>query len=230
MLEAVSLPAEPPPQRADPVRPVLAQMRAARIGGIDAARALAIIGMVMIHFGPRGDDAEGVLGWLYSLAHGRASILFVVIAGIGVSLLGRSAQEDATITLLYRSAVLLPLGLALQRLDHGILVILQYYAVYFGVAALALRLRDRTLLHAAAAVAVAGPVLYLGAWIRQPEWFTRPAVELGAPLGAVAVDLVLAGSYPVVTWAAPPAPAGSAQRALAGPDGRARCRTAVGRP
>jgi hypothetical protein len=120
-----------------------------RIRGVDLARAIAIVGMVMVHVGPTGSEATGALGGIYGLSHGRASVLFVLLAGLGVSLLdsdrmldgdrdsARSAarRRPAWARLGFRAALLLPLGLALQLLDHGVLVIVQYYAVYFVVAA-----------------------------------------------------------------------------------------------
>jgi peptidoglycan/LPS O-acetylase OafA/YrhL len=60
---------------------------AGRVRGIDVARALAVVGMVMVHIGPVRMEGSGLVGAAYRLPHGRASILFVVVAGIGVSLL-----------------------------------------------------------------------------------------------------------------------------------------------
>jgi uncharacterized membrane protein len=69
---------------------------ATRISGIDVARALAIVGMVMVHVGPQDAGKPGIAAQAYRLSHGRASILFVVLAGIGVSLLAgdRSPPDD----------------------------------------------------------------------------------------------------------------------------------------
>ncbi len=188
-----------------------------RIRGVDLARAIAIVGMVMVHVGPTGSEATGALGGIYGLSHGRASVLFVLLAGLGVSLLdsdrmldgdrdsARSAarRRPAWARLGFRAALLLPLGLALQLLDHGVLVIVQYYAVYFVVAAGAMTLRDRGLLGAAVLAAVVGPVAYLGAWHWQPEWFSGPATALTDPPLVIARNLALSGSYPLVVWSAP---------------------------
>jgi uncharacterized membrane protein len=178
-----------------------------RIRGIDAARAVAIVGMVMVHIGPTGAEATGTLGAVYGLSHGRASILFVLLAGLGVSLLdGRRSvarRRSAWARLGFRAALLLPLGLALQLLDHGVLVIVQYYAVYFVVAAGAMTLRDSGLLAAAVLATAAGPVAYLGAWHWQPEWFSGAATALTDPPLVIARNLALSGSYPLVVWSAP---------------------------
>lgn len=185
-----------------------APTRGGRIIGIDVARLLAVIGMVMVHFGPTGaSQPEGLAGELYGLAHGRASILFALLAGIGAALLAGdlspSRVRSTRWRLAYRAAVLLPLGLVLQPLDHGVLVILQYYAVYFLIAALAVRLPDVALLGSAAATALLSPVPLLAAWHRWPEWFDHGATELGDPAAVIVRQLLLSGSYPALTWAAP---------------------------
>src|SRR5690606_28996784 len=100
-----------------------------RIPGVDLARALAIIGMFAAHVGPT--YLESPAGRLYALPHGRASVLFVVLAGVGVSLLAGSRSKglaEARRRLLGRAWWLLPAGLVLQALKHGVLVILQTYA------------------------------------------------------------------------------------------------------
>lgn len=178
-----------------------------RLRGIDAARAIAIVGMVMVHFGPTGPEAD-LLDRLYGVTHGRASILFVVLAGVGVSLLAgdRSPRRlrSAWAKLAFRTAVLLPLGLALQELDTNVLVILQYYALYFVVAGAVLPLGDRAVLALAGTLVAAGPVAYVALELAQPGWFAAggPAAWTDEP-AQIARDLVLTGSYPLLTWSGP---------------------------
>jgi uncharacterized membrane protein len=184
-----------------------------RLRGVDVARALAVLGMVMVHFGPT-PAPDTTVGNLYGVSHGRASVLFVLLAGVALTLLvgarshGRSTRRTTSLArgrLVFRGALLLPLGLWLQQLDHGALVILQYYALYFLFAAFVLTLSDRWLLAGGAAVLVGGPVIYLWGKMLVPEWFTRreePA-SLDDPIGKIADDLLLTGAYPLVTWAAP---------------------------
>jgi uncharacterized membrane protein len=182
-----------------------------RVRGVDAARAIAVLGMVMVHFGPT-PAPDTTLGNLYGVSHGRASVLFALLAGVGVALLavGRSGERSAGRPFLVRGrlalrgALLLPLGLWLQTLDHGALVILQYYALYFLLAALVLALPDRWLLTGATASLVAGPLVYLWGQMVVPEWFERgERATLGDPAGKLADDLLLTGAYPLLTWAAP---------------------------
>jgi hypothetical protein len=162
--------------------------------------------MVMVHFGPN-PTPDTALGNVYGVSHGRASVLFALLAGVGVALLVgdrlRGWPSLARGRLVLRGTLLLPLGLWLQGLDHGALVILQYYAVYFLFAALVLTLSDRWLLAGGAAVLVGGPLVYLGGQMVVPEWFTADPATLGDPISKIADDLLLTGTYPLVTWAAP---------------------------
>jgi hypothetical protein len=57
---------------------------------VDLARAVAIIGMVIVHFRePVQDSTAGIAEVLYSLTRGRASILFVVLAAVAITLTRR---------------------------------------------------------------------------------------------------------------------------------------------
>ena len=179
-----------------------------RLRGVDAARAVAVLGMVMVHFGPN-PAPDTALGNLYDLSHGRASVLFALLAGVGVALLVGDRLRGgwpslARGRLVLRGVLLLPLGLWLQDFEHGAFVILQYYALYFLFLALVLTFPDRWLLVGGATVLVAGPLVYLWGQTVVPEWYVRgdPA-SLDDPISKIAGDLLLTGTYPLVTWAAP---------------------------
>jgi uncharacterized membrane protein YeiB len=175
-----------------------------RIAGIDLARALAILGMLAVHVGPT--DEDGLAGTLYGLTHGRAAILFGLLAGVGVSLLASSRSTtpaEARVTLAWRAMLLLPLGLALQRLDHGVFVILQDYALLFLLGIVVLGLRDGWVLALAGASWLGGSVAYLWGRIEWPEAFVRDAASWGDAPTELLHRLVLSGPYPLLTWAAP---------------------------
>lgn len=191
---------------AKPVSPPAAA--GARIDGLDAARAVAIVGMVMVHFGPNSPSPENWLALFYGVPHGRASLLFVLLAGISMTLLvgagDRQKWARAWPRLVVRVAVLLPLGLGLQLMDIRVFVILHFYALFFVLAIPATLLRDRFLLLSAGMVGVGGPVLYLLVQRVRPDWFwSDDYVALGEPPGVILRDLFFTGSYPAIVWMAP---------------------------
>ncbi len=65
-------------------RPTASRRSHLRLHGVDAARAIAVLGMVMVHVGPTSAP-DTALGNLYGVSHGRASVLFVLLAGVGVA-------------------------------------------------------------------------------------------------------------------------------------------------
>src|SRR5262245_18623590 len=71
----------------------------ARVEGFDVARAVAIVGMVIVHFTSvlSYETTPPRLLELLGLLDGRAAALFVLLAGIGVTLMTRSsvASGDA---------------------------------------------------------------------------------------------------------------------------------------
>ena len=160
----------------------------------------------MVHIGPVRTEGFGLVGTAYRLPHGRASILFVVVAGIGISLLAGSRAPErvrgTTMRLAWRALVLLPAGLALQTLDVNVAVILHYYALWFLLAIVAVRLPDRVLGSVAVLFALAGPVAVLAAGRSHPDWF-EPGFARWSDAAEVTRDLFISGTYPSVVWAAP---------------------------
>ncbi len=192
--------------RTESPEPVGERSARRRLDGVDAARALAVLGMVMAHFGPN-PMPESFGGDMYGVVLGRASILFALLAGVGVALLSTSRSGGSLWRvrgrLVFRGALLLPIGLWLQGLDHGVLVILQYYAVYFLLAVLVLSLSSRRLLMGAVSALTLGPLAYVFVRSISSEWFVEDPATLGSPMGDIAGDILLSGAYPLVTWSAP---------------------------
>jgi uncharacterized membrane protein YeiB len=177
--------------------------RRGRIGGIDLARALAIVGMLAVHVGPT--HLADAAGRVYAWPHGRASILFVLVAGVGVALLAASLTRSVAAArwrLAWRSVLLLPLGLLLQDLDHRVLVILPTYAALFLLAIVVVRLPDRALLALACGLSLLGPIVFLIGSAAYPEAFARHAAAWSDPAARIAAG-VFAGPYPLPVWAAP---------------------------
>ncbi|WP_152191408.1 DUF418 domain-containing protein [Georgenia satyanarayanai] len=178
-----------------------------RVLAVDAARALAIVGMVSVNVGPT--DVTGPGGYLYLLPHGRASVLFVLLAGIGFSLMTRRVRESAAAraplwaALGWRCALLLIGGLALQRLGHEVNVILAVYALLFVLAGALVRAHDGALLVVTALSTVLGPLLWLAPQVSAGRPFDGRPPQLGDGPGEVLTAVVLTGPYPLVTWVAP---------------------------
>jgi uncharacterized membrane protein len=181
----------------------------ARLLGVDAARGIALIGMMAVHVTPSlGPD--GTVSTAYVLASGRASALFAVLAGVGLALAsgGRTPPRGrplgaASLSTAARAGVLLVVGLAVGAFDSGVAVILVYYAVLFAVAIPFLGLGPRVLLPLAVAWALVTPVLSQA--LRQGwAWESpgNPTFESLIDPGGLLADLLLTGYYPVLQWTA----------------------------
>ncbi|MDZ5077828.1 DUF418 domain-containing protein [Nesterenkonia sp. HG001] len=172
---------------------------------LDAARGLAVIGMIAVNTGPRGDN--GLLEMLYRVPYGRASLLFVLLGGIGISLMTRRARERQTPlpwgSLLWRCLLLLLGGLALQELDHDVAVILQIYGLLILLAIPLLKSSKRTLLLVMGLSALLGPVLWIATQPQIDGRVYRGPVSASEPPGEMLVGIVLTGPYPLLVWIAP---------------------------
>jgi uncharacterized membrane protein len=74
-----------------------AENKSDRLIGIDVARSLAIGGMALVHFvmvlsSNRID--EGTFSWLYERLAGRPAMVFMILAGIGISLRFRNVSDE----------------------------------------------------------------------------------------------------------------------------------------
>ena len=104
-----------------------------RLEGIDLARFISLLGMILINFSIFAGVSETKPGFIASIINafeGKAAATFVTLAAIGLSLLVRGlAQAEATSVLLKRVLFLLVVGhLHLMIFDADII---HYYAFYF---------------------------------------------------------------------------------------------------
>lgn len=174
-----------------------------RVVGVDVARCLALVGMAATHIFP-GFEPDGDLHVSHAVASGRAAALFAVLAGVGLALatggsspVRGSELRAARAGVLARAGLLLVVGLALGAVDSPPLVILAFYALLFVVAVPFLGLSARVLAVLAVTAAVVTPVA--SHLLRTP--LDPPVVE--EPGGRdLLVDLLLTGTYPVLTWTA----------------------------
>ena len=201
---------------ASPSRPAVGKATGTRLSGIDAARGLALLGMMATHIFPTFEsNAQLTPTWVGLAFSGRASALFAVLAGVGLALstgrqhplrgprLGAARRGIAL-----RALVVGAVGLSIGGLEVNIAVILVHYAVLFLCVLPFLGLDVKRLLVLAVGWVLVTPALafLLRPWLltaqpplqlgHNPKWedLSNPAVLLG--------DLFLTGYYPVFQWIA----------------------------
>jgi uncharacterized membrane protein len=185
-----------------------------RIVGLDVARGIAVIGMLAVHIFYTF-DSNGAPSIATTVASGRSAATFALVAGVGIALLtgGRRTlhgrdRARAAAGLVARALMIGLIGLTLGYVTTAAglqdYVILVYYATMFLLAIPLLGLRPRTLAVLAGVFAVAGPLVVSAA-----DLVSDPGLGIDPRLGDVvhhpvglALQLALAGSYPVVAWMA----------------------------
>lgn len=187
-----------------------------RIGYLDAARALAIIGMLLAHISAYIELPAPV----QLLVSGRSAIMFAVLAGVSTTLIARSGavtdherlgfiNSSSARNLLVRAAILLLIGLTLPLISAGPIIILATYAVLYMLAIPVLRLSTRTIAVLTLVTAIVTPILSF--WLRVTWPDTGEEVAIGGVptvLSFTSVDgilqglrqLLFDGMYPVLTW------------------------------
>lgn len=188
--------------------------RGGRLTGVDAARGLALTGMMAVHILPAWDPVtyEPSLAW--TLFSGRSAALFALLAGVGLALStggrgrhrGRTATADR-VGLAVRAVLVAVLGLLLNTLlpdEAPAYNILVYYGMFFLLALPFLHLPATALGVLAAAAAVAGPVLVqlLRDDLPEPASANPDVADVLAEPGAVLAQVLLTGAYPAVPYLA----------------------------
>lgn len=177
---------------------------ASRNEGLDIARALAILGMFVVHavlvLG-REIPAGGVHGAIFWLCDGRAAATFVTLAGLGITRLVDRLPPSRVRPVLCRRALFLgALGVLNLVLWEG--DILRVYGVAFLSAPLLLRLGARARAGLAVGLVALFPVLaWAYAWDARWDFATLTYRGLWEPAGFVR-NLLFDGFRPVVPWLA----------------------------
>ncbi len=182
-----------------------------RIVGYDLARALAIFGMVVVNFKIVMGAEENGPAWLVNLVgllSGRAAATFVVLAGVGLSLLSRKARrlgdgdqlkEDRQ-TLLRRALFLFLVGLLYSPIWPA--DILHFYGIYIAVAAFLLAAPARRLWTFSGMLVLVFVVMFIALDYSQGwNWETLGYSGFWSPHGMVR-HLFFNGFHPVVPWLA----------------------------
>ncbi|WP_194408864.1 heparan-alpha-glucosaminide N-acetyltransferase domain-containing protein [Microbacterium cremeum] len=169
-----------------------------RIGGVDLARGLAVLGMFTAHllWITEPFDLAEPATWI-AVAEGRSSILFATLAGVSIGLvtggsepLPGPAMGVARGRLAVRAALLWLLGVMLVLTGVPVYVILPAYAILFLIALAFARLPARVLLTIAGALAIVMPIVQVPL-DALPLWQTMAGNDL---------SLVLGWHYPFTTW------------------------------
>lgn len=180
-----------------------------RVVGYDVARSLALLGMIVVHFSLVAAADRSAPAWLAAildLLDGRAAATFVVLAGVGLTLMSRQAVasgESARLaavrkTFVRRGLFLLALGFVNLTFWPG--DILRVYGVSLLLASRLLLASGRRLLAAAAGFAVVFAVLVMvGDFEKNWDWSTLTYRNLWSPAGVVR-NLFYDGFRSVLPW------------------------------
>jgi uncharacterized protein len=180
-----------------------------RIIGIDVARALAVIGMIIVNFkvvfGEKGHP------WVTSFAgifDGKAAATFVVLAGVGLALMTNSAINNrdkaklkiARIRIAKRALFLFILGISYITIWPA--DILHFYGIYMVITMVLLTRKEQTVLLSGIAIIVAYPILltvlnYETGW----NFETLEYQDFWTFKGFMR-NLFLNGFHPVIPWTA----------------------------
>lgn len=172
-----------------------------RLDGLDLARSLALIGMVMVNFRLAMGEDHGprLLEGFFGLLEGRASATFVILAGIGLGLSARNTPFLRHYGRMARRSLFLAV-IGLVNLTVFSADILHFYAVYFLIGAACLALPNRALLGVILIVPVVSVTLlfhldYGQGW----HWQSLTYPDLWTPTGFMR-NLLFNGWHPVLPW------------------------------
>lgn len=202
-------PLELGPRLHNPTAPLTTSLGVSRrIEGYDVARALAVLGMILVN-GRQILLLSGHKGveWFIGMAdflYGRPAVLFVILAGIGISLMARRAivseepkkLAEVRASLWRRSIILYAMGMVFLR--WWVADILHFYGVFLFTGAFLLTGSGRRLWAIIAALFIASGAVFLLLDVTPPalqEWLARAGLA-GDWLG----DLFFNGDYPVAPW------------------------------
>jgi uncharacterized membrane protein YeiB len=178
-----------------------------RIIGLDVARALAVIGMIVVNFKVVfGDAGEGWVKSIAGIFEGKAAATFVVLAGVGIALMANKSVQNTDIvklrtiqkTILKRSLFLFAIGISYIVIWPA--DILHYYGVYMAITVLLIGSKERTLLITAFALILIFPLL-LGFWNYETAWDFKTLDYDGFwTISGFTRNLFFNGFHPVIPW------------------------------
>ena len=183
-----------------------------RLVGIDAARGLALVGLMAIHLLPAWDAETGEASWTWRLFSGDSAALFALLAGVGLALTsgGRHPHEGKAMAadrlgLVVRAVLIAAVGLWIGTLmseDPPAYNILIYYGVFFLLAIPFLHAGPKVLFASAAVFGLVSPLLMQGLINELPAWssYNPTLITVLTEPGATASQLLLTGTYPALPY------------------------------
>jgi uncharacterized protein len=180
-----------------------------RVTGFDLARALAIFGMVIVNFkiAMNADSGNQILMSFAKIFEGRASALFVILAGVGITFLTNEARVstdsstilNCRISLIKRGFLLITLGLVYTPIWEA--DILHFYGFYFLIASLFFMVNDNVLLLISLIIMLAFPSLMLFFNYQQNwNWISLTYENFWSFDGMIR-HIVFNGFHPIFPWA-----------------------------
>jgi uncharacterized protein len=191
-----------------------------RLRGPDVVRGVALIGVVVMNYHGylilRHNAAEGPTsesGWLEALFDPfdgplatRFAATFVLVAGVGVTLLTRGAVGDAGRVremrwrLVRRGSLLYLVGLLLDEIWAGTIIV--YYGVMFVLAAGMFTWRSRWIIVCGAAAAICAAALRVWQFDRSRNghdttWLSSPGRD---SVRRHVFDVFVNGTHPLLPW------------------------------
>ncbi len=180
-----------------------------RITGIDVARALAVIGMIIVNFkivlGGEGNE------WLASFVQifdGKAAATFVVLAGIGIALMTNEAVRNndkarlrlSMKTIIRRSVFLFVIGLSYISIWPA--DILHFYAIYMIITLFFINSKPGTIVWGVIVLIMLFPVMLM-LWDYETGWnFATLEYSNFWTFKGFFRNLFYNGFHPVIPWAA----------------------------
>jgi len=185
-------------------------MKSNRIEGLDLARAFAIIGMIIVNFKVAFNAKLGYSSLInfIDLFDGKAAALFIILAGVGISLMTNSARinknkeklKSLKNKLLKRALFLFVIGIAYMPLWNA--DILHYYGFYILFAIIMIKASNRLLWILSTVLILIYPLLvftfnYETAW----DWKLLEYIDFWTIKGFIR-NLVFNGFHPLIPWLA----------------------------
>jgi len=179
-----------------------------RIKGYDVARALAVFIMIIVNFNLvlATTSDHGILQDLLEALQGKGATLFIVLAGVGISLMVNSTQKKGVLLqekqwlLIKRAIFLFVFGLMFTPLWPA--DILHYYGFYISIGVLLIPTRSSNLWLFIGLLIICYPVIlslidYETGW----NWETNEYTGFWT-LAGFTRNLFINGFHPVIPWVA----------------------------